>query len=294
MCRFALACLVPALIWAQQLADPNFHPPIPQPAYAAGGGPLILLDEAHLNFHTLAGRYAAFAGLLLRDGYRVEANREPVSQSSLSAARVLVIANPLHPSNEGNWRLPTPSAFTPAEIHAVSEWVAQGGSLFLIADHMPFAGAASDLAAAFGVQFANGFVRSPQNRTPDLFEPRPHEATQGIPTLATFTGSCFLTKKPHEPLLVLGAGFVSLEPEQAWVFHPDTPRRDVAGWLQGAVLGHGAGRVAVFGEAAMFTAQLAGPARNPMGMNHPQAAHNARFLLQLVRWLAPPPTGSRR
>ena len=50
-------------------------------------------------------------------------------------------------------------------------------------------------------------------------------------------------------------------------------------------LNHG-GRVAVFGEAAMFTAQLAGPNAAPMGMNAPIAGQNARFALHVMRWLA--------
>jgi hypothetical protein len=54
------------------------------------------------------------------------------------------------------------------------------------------------------------------------------------------------------------------------------------------VLAFGRGRVAVFGEAAMFSAQLAGPERRPMGMNAPEAPQNPRFLLNLVRWLAGP------
>jgi hypothetical protein len=42
----------------------------------------------------------------------------------------------------------------------------------------------------------------------------------------------------------------------------------------------------VFGEAAMLTAQLAGPQRVPVGMNAPEAAHHSRLVLNTVRWLA--------
>ena len=56
--------------------------------------------------------------------------------------------------------------------------------------------------------------------------------------------------------------------------------------LQGAVLEQGRGRVAVFGEAAMFSAQVSGPSRRPMGMNAPHAGENPRFLLNLMHWLA--------
>jgi len=48
----------------------------------------------------------------------------------------------------------------------------------------------------------------------------------------------------------------------------------------------GRGRVAVFGEAAMFTAQVSGPERRPMGMNTPTAAQNPQFLLNVMHWLA--------
>ena len=48
----------------------------------------------------------------------------------------------------------------------------------------------------------------------------------------------------------------------------------------------GRGRVAVFGEAAMFSAQVSGPERRPMGMNRPTAAQNPQFLLNVMHWLA--------
>jgi hypothetical protein len=48
----------------------------------------------------------------------------------------------------------------------------------------------------------------------------------------------------------------------------------------------GKGRVAVFGEAAMFSAQLAGPKKSPMGMNAPIAKQNPQFLLNVMHWLS--------
>jgi hypothetical protein len=59
----------------------------------------------------------------------------------------------------------------------------------------------------------------------------------------------------------------------------------VAGWYQEAVLRRGEGRVAVFGEAAMFTSQRSGPEARPVGMSAPVAGQNERFLLNLVHWL---------
>src|ERR1700754_915223 len=121
---------------AQQVADTAFSPPVAHPAYKEGLGPLILLDEAHENFHTANGRYMAFAKLARRDGYRVVGNSTRFSAASLKGARILVIANALNKRNAGggaNWRLPTPSAFEPEEIAAVRDWVRGGGSLMLIA-----------------------------------------------------------------------------------------------------------------------------------------------------------------
>ena len=58
------------------------------------------------------------------------------------------------------------------------------------------------------------------------------------------------------------------------------------GWHQGGLLKAGKGRVAVFGEAAMFTAQRAGPTERPMGMNAPVAKQNYRLLLNVMHWLS--------
>ena len=58
--------------------------------------------------------------------------------------------------------------------------------------------------------------------------------------------------------------------------------------LQGAVLRFGKGRVAVFGEAAMFSAQewITKDERVLMGMNRPDAAQNPQFLLNVMHWLS--------
>ena len=72
--------------------------------------------------------------------------------------------------------------------------------------------------------------------------------------------------------------------EKAWEFDESTPRVPIEGWLQGAVQDVGRGRAAFFGEAAMFSAQLAGPDRQPMGMNAPDAPHNFQFVLNVMHW----------
>jgi hypothetical protein len=64
------------------------------------------------------------------------------------------------------------------------------------------------------------------------------------------------------------------------------PVLDIAGWWHGATRTLGKGRVVILGEAAMCSAQLAGPEKWTMGMNHPKAAQNAQFCLSTVRWLS--------
>jgi hypothetical protein len=293
-----LAPMLAAPAGAQQVPDSAFAPSIARPAFAQGAGPLVLVDEAHTNFHTTDGRYYAFAQLLRRDGYVVRGLRDPFTRQALAGARVLVIANALHPSNEQNWSLPNPSAFTPEEIAAVEAWVREGGSLLLIADHMPMPGAAADLGAAFGVAMGNGFAYDSTEQVSTMRFARDdrsladHPVTRGrdagerVDSVFAFTGQAFRVTVPGaEPLMTLGRGTVLLLPEVAWQFSPETRRENVAGQLQGAVLRHGRGRVAVFGEAAMFSAQRAGPQRQPMGMNNPRAPQNVQFLLNVMHWL---------
>jgi hypothetical protein len=135
----ALAASVPTpRASAQQVVDTAFRPVVGAPAYPAREGPVVLVDEGHGNFHTRSDRYLPFARLLEHDGYVVRPATGPFRRAALDSARVLVVANALHPSNRERWSLPTPSAFGTEEIAIVRAWVEDGGSLFLVADHMPF------------------------------------------------------------------------------------------------------------------------------------------------------------
>ncbi|MBX3479088.1 MAG: hypothetical protein KF842_01720 [Caulobacter sp.] len=291
----ALCLALPAA--AQQAADPDADLTVARPAYRAGTGPRLMIDGGHHNFHTLDGRFAPFAAVVRNDGFVVEAGDGPLTAEALAGVKVLVISNALNGANVQEWRLPTPSAFTPEEIAVVKAWVEQGGGLLLIADHMPFAGAAQDLAAAFGFRFSNGFAQRNTPGRPDIFTReagslKADVVTEGrdpgeaISQVRTFTGSAFEAPARARPILVFPAGYRSREPDVAWEFSDQTPEHDIEGQLQGAVLTVGKGRVAVFGEAAMFTAQLAGPKRTPMGFNAPDAPRNRQLMLNIVHWLA--------
>lgn len=284
---------------AQQVADPDFNPPIDEPAYATGKGPVVLVDEAHFNFHTASGRYSAFAELARRDGYVVQESKAKFSRASLKAGKVLVIANALSERNQTNWSPPFEPSFTDEEVAAVRAWVNDGGALLLIVDHFPMPALAEKLALAFGIRFNNGYAFDPAAPPGPLVFKRAdqaladHSITRGrnakekIDSVATFTGSAFQLDGKGEPLLILSANAVAAMPKQFGQHkNPETPRVPIKGWLQGATLRVGRGRVAVFGEAAMFSAQLAGPQRAPMGMNASIAAQNPQFLLNVLHWLA--------
>ncbi|MGH9878770.1 MAG: DUF4350 domain-containing protein, partial [Nitrososphaerales archaeon] len=99
LCFFLLILLESSQ--AQQIADTTFNPPIAKPAYSAGSGPVVILDEAHFNFHTATGRYRPFAQLLRRDGYVVQASTSRFNKESLRQGKILVIANAIAEVNQG-------------------------------------------------------------------------------------------------------------------------------------------------------------------------------------------------
>lgn len=265
-----IAATVP--VGAQQVADTAFRPPIEKPAYPEGKGPVVLIDEAHKNFHTAGGRYLPFAELLRRDGYVVQASASRFTAGVLRKGRVLVMANATDP-------------LTGEEIAAVRGWGAGGGSLLLIADHPPFEASARDLGKALGVRFREGVAWPDESKSGQLVfrrtdgTLRDHPVTKGVDEVATFTGTSFELDSSGDPLLVFGSGVYSVK-----VRNDPNPVL-LTGQLQGAVLRFSKGRVAVFGEAAMFSAQVTGPDRSPMGMNAPIAKHNVRLLLNVMHWL---------
>ena len=250
--------------------DSTFRPPIQSPRYAFGSGPVVLIDEAHGNFHTAGGRYLPFASTLRGDGYVVQASSQRFSAATLKGAKVLVIASARQP-------------LVREEVIAVRTWVADGGSLLLIADHPPAVLPVMDLGAAFGIRFRNSGASDPLTAGLLTFRRsdatlREHALTQGIDSVVTFSGSSFEVDRDGQPLLVLGPRACSARLGAGGV--------PLAGRLQAAVLPFGDGRVAVFAEAGMFTAQVTGPNRAPMGMNAPFAGQNVQLLLNVMGWLS--------
>jgi hypothetical protein len=291
-CAFALLALAtPAA--AQQEVDSHYRPKVSRPAYPAAG-PVVAVDEAHRNFHTLGGRYAPFGKLLEADGYRPQPSSAPFSAASLRGVDVLVIANALPGA-------PGASAFDEAEIAQVRQWVEGGGSLLLIADHAPFGRAASALAAAFGVEMGTGYAVARQwgKVTANIDfsggglgdHPILHGRDSGerIRHVQSFTGQSLSTASGDAALLILPADAIEVAdpPAIGALRRGETvPGRRVGGRPQAVALAVGKGRLVVAGEAAMFSAQVIhfpGGQTERMGL---WAADDEKFALNVLHWLS--------
>jgi hypothetical protein len=300
-----LLLLLVGCVSSGQVPDKSYTPSISDPAYVASKGPVVCVDEAHNNFHTVDNRFWAFAELLRRDGYVVQSSKEKFTATVLEHCNIFVIANAMLESGDwGEYPYPTPSGFTEEEIVTVQTWVENGGALLLIADHMPLAGVASKLASAFGVEFNNGYAVAgfdgEENLESAFAKPtifsietktliqspitNGRNETESVTSVRSFTGQAFQAPASAQPILVLPGDFISLMPVKSDEFGPDTKRFPVGGWLQGAAMPFGSGRAAFFGEAAMFSAQMSD--NNPMGMNAPMAEQNFQFVLNIMHWLS--------
>lgn len=295
----AFAALLLAFVAMQEpvVVDPDFEPSVPAPAYAAGQGPVVMLDAAHHNGDALDGERGAFYRLLIADGYRVRRGTTPFTQAALAGVDVVVIANArAAATDEESDGLG--SAFAEAEIDALLRWIDGGGGLLLFVDHRPFPGAAADLGRRLGLELLDGYALDYEVWDPLVFQRADgtlasHVIADGrnpaerVNSVATFYGHAMRALSSDiQPLLVFGPGIESMQPTGLWEINDDTPRIDVEGWLQGAAEIIGRGRVVVFGEAGMAVAQRIGPNAAPRGMNAPVARGNVQLLLNAMHWLS--------
>ena len=307
----------------QQVADPDFDPVVVSPAYPYGQGPVIAIDEAHNNFHTKDGRFKAFADLLEKDGYQVISFIKKFNETTLDGIDILVVSNALHISNVSikteNWKDPIYPAFENSEIDALEAWVKGGGSLMFNADHYPFPKANEVLGWRFGFMFSNGYCfragfrfdlamqgdPDPEHNMIKFYTDdgtiKNHCIFQGrnsfevVNKVVSFTGQAFWLAPDSnaKKLLELRLGVVSLYPTYADGFTSSTPILNNVGMLQGAALELGEGRIAVFGEAGMFSAQLSASVPDSVtepvfkqGMNNEEADENVQFVLNVAHWLS--------
>ena len=297
---------------SSQLADPDFKPNNTHISFSSDESPSVLVDEAHNNFLTIHDRYKPFAEVLLSDGFTVSASKKRLSSKQLQQADILVIANALDHERK-DWAPPFEQALDLEEVDTITQWVHDGGSLLLIADHTPFPKMIENLALAFSFKFTNGHVKSytfrkvdntltenqltyrrseaEKSTKPDIpnfmreFRTSASE-TEQIQQVKTFGGSAFKAPDEAEVLLKLGRGVISIEPEIPFQIIASTPKIPIEGWGQGAIMKFGKGRLAVFSEGMMFSSQLDAKTGEKYGLRSSGAEQNEQFLLNVMHWLA--------
>lgn len=258
---------------------PEWVPEVTTPTFEPGTGPQIFFDVGHFNRHQPDGSYWPLAEGLRRDGYSVHTWTGSFTPERLAAINMLVIANALEEERVSDWSLPAKSAFSQEEIDALKEWVGGGGSLLLITDHPPYAGAVIRLAEAFDVEVADAIVRDEPRQYPDVFRRSDgtllaHEVTNGsgtrVDSVGTFGGTA-LRGHRLEPILALRPTMKLMKGDEA---------ASSTGWSQAGTLSYGRGRVAIFGEAALFRILT------PEADASLQGLQNAQLVRNLFRWLS--------
>ncbi len=280
---------------AQQVADPNFSTKVDRPAYKKKG-PKVLFDEAHNNFHTAGGRYKPFADLITSDGYQVTPNKEKFSAATLKDFKILVIANAMG-APQMNMPAASNPAFTAEECDAVRDWVRRGGALLLIADHAPVGGATQILGERFEINMSKQYTADEQNFEKETQNPgfivytresgrlADHAITRGrriderVNKIIAFTGQSLKGPASSFAFMKLADTAQDLMPGR------DSKPVSAAGRAQGIAMKFGKGRAVFLGEAAMLSAQLAGPNQMKFGMNRP-GIDNRQLALNIMHWLS--------
>lgn len=296
----ALMCLLSAC-GSQQKPDNKFDVSVKEPAFAEHH-PMVLFDEAHNNIHTSTGTYSPFVNLITNDGCIVQPNSNPFTKTLLTRYDILVISNAKGGKHDFKHR----PAFNDLECNAVKEWVIQGGSLLLIADHYPMGSAAENLAQQFGVHMYNGetsdsihFEGNSSFRDKLVFTREnklllENEISLGrnqneiIRKVVSDRGQSLSIPDSAMVLLKLSPSSYHTLPDSIWDIGTTTYTRftdptPAFGNCQGLALKFGKGRVVILGEAAMITAQIFEGEK--FGMNTP-GNDNKQFALNIIRWLA--------
>ena len=273
-----------------------------------GKGPVVAIDEAHRNTHTFGS--APFRGLvqlLQAAGYQVRPFTDTISGTSLASINVLLLSGPggwLGPDKsltdtevaaliqwiKGGGALLLILDHMPAPRNAVTLTAALGVGSW----HNGYAVVETPDSLIGPIIFWREGFLPPE--APAIGPTGPgggrgyqgpdavlamHAITEGrtpeerVRRVATFQGSAFQLPPGAEALLTMPQRAVSLMPPETPgalpVITAQTPRAPVGGWVQGAVLNLGKGRVALFAETGLFSG---GP-----------AADNRRFIHNLMHWL---------
>ena len=263
----------------QLTIDDSFDPPIATPAFAAGKGPRVAVDEHHQNVVSLSSYLRPVGRFLSRDGYQMQPWRQAVEPAPLKGIRVLIIANAQAPKGAAA----TGSAFTVDEVKSLERWVRSGGGLLLIADRAPFGGPAQELAKAFGVKLDDNTILTRGQDGKPTGELSLSVKEEGDPAHPIFAGVSRVVYVVGES--ISGPGAVLRAPANTYSgpTADSTDGPSAAGRPLVLAFAHGKGRVVVIGDAGIASAFGSVGGSTHRGISE---ADNATFVRNVIRWLA--------
>jgi len=287
-----------------QKADLSFDTSVVKPAFTEKH-PKVLFDDAHNNSNTADGLYKPFVTILENDGYKVDVNDDVIEQETLNKYDILIIVNAKGKEHKFD------PAFTRNEQNNIYNWVKEGGSLLLIADHSPFGSAVADLSEKFGVIMTKGEVHdslnydttstdkaqlvfSDENKLlPESPIKNGRNGNERVHRVITFTGQSLFVTDTNSIILKLSETAIDIIPDSTWdeksfIFFKNTYTRfsdpiPSIGNAQCVAREVGKGRVVILGEAAVLTAQIDEGLK--FGMDNSKN-DNKQFALNLMHWLS--------
>ena len=224
-------------------------------------------------------------------------------ETALKNVDLLIIANATASEQKEDG---STSAFSENEINVLTDWIQNGGSLLLIADHDPFGSAASDLARALGVGMASVWTVDTLRVNPEIGKNtwleytrennglgqhsilRAESPESAIKRVITFTGQSLSFDSTWTSILQLSnsaqnfytradASIASADPSTYF---------GVPGQSQLIARKYGDGRIVIAGEAAMYTAQVVRVffKTTHAGFNF-QDYDNKTLVVNIIHWL---------
>ena len=270
------------------------------PAFNSESSPSVLFDAGHKNFHDIQSTYKPFATLLNNDGILLTTHDGHYTPEALQNVDLLIIANATGEEREDGRMT---SAFSKKEIEVLTQWVSQGGSLLLIADHDPFGSASAQLAKSFGVGMESVWTVDTSRQNPEIGKSSwleyslengglgLHPIVQLDPPIRkviTFTGQSLSFDSTWTSILMLSesARNYYTRADASIISDDNTSYFPVPGQSQLIASNYGSGRIVIAGEAAMFTAQEVRIFFKTMraGFNY-DGYDNKQLVLKIIHWL---------
>ena len=296
----AIACQISCIY---QRPDMHADLSVASPEFDISASPKVLFDAGHGNFHDIQTTYKPFATLLENDGIPLGIHTGPFTERALGKIDLLIIANATGPEQKDGQMT---GAFAPQEMDVVTNWVKQGGSLLLIADHDPFGSASADLARALGVGMESVWTVDTLriNKTigkmtwleysrengglgqHPILEGQDKESQIG--RVMSFTGQSLSHDSTWTPLLRLSDAARNYYRRADAEIASENPSSyfAVPGQSQMIAGQVGQGRIVIAGEAAMFTAQEARILFKTIHAGFNYAGYdNKKLVLNTIHWL---------